>query len=138
MREARYRLTGDRRKLDTESLPYRAFVYVAKKWRESGAEFRGVELRLEYMALNLGCHKRHLIRVMDFLDEKCSVVVRLQELGKPTRYALSLPETETYGEAMLATFAAHNPRLRAAAANEAAHNRMERGLEALRPLADAA
>jgi hypothetical protein len=131
MREARYRLNDKKLKpvtLKDENLEYRAFILIYEQWKESGSPFKGVPLRLEDMAAELGCCDRHLQRVIKYLDQQLGIVVRIT--GKPNRYAVSLPETQLHGEAMVDTFAAHTERLQIASRIEAVQPNLE---EAQRP-----
>ena len=84
MREVRYRISGDRRNpRGPRSLAYCAFLLIAKRCTESRAGFYGVELRLEDVSKSLKCSKRNLTRIINLLDTKHGVLVRIQVLGRP-------------------------------------------------------
>jgi hypothetical protein len=127
-REARFRLNGEARKPakgEPTSLAYDSFKLIAKQWRESGAGFRGVALKLKSLADCLGCSERQMRRVVRDLD-KLGVIVRIQSTGRPCRYAITNLEGMVYRDALYDTVYARRPRLRHLAKIEAAQPNLER------------
>lgn len=109
-REARFLLTDERNKEASEQTPesrtllVRAFDFLAALDKRNGT------MKLSDISECLGYSKRHVIRAINLL-EKYELVRRIREPGRPTHYAITLPETEMYVDALTFAVRLHFGRL---------------------------
>jgi predicted nucleic acid-binding Zn-ribbon protein len=146
LRETRYRLTGSRGKPRNEdeaekraTSTSRVFDFIVKTCSEgglvnahgyakAGLGYHVRSLSEEQIASATGVSPRHIRRILDDLDEKHKLIVRVRRSGKTTLYGVSLPETGAYQDALLTTFEVRTPRLQKAVAQEAIAIMMEGAL----------
>lgn len=97
-REVRARLTGKRSAGKSEPA-HDVFEYIYERWRGQRAGFRGVEIGVEQIAKVLRYTPQHVRRLLRRLEQtKLIIVFGRGGRGKPNRYAVTLPETDTYLE----------------------------------------
>ena len=97
LKEVRFRLTGERRAYKAESLAYRAFLFIYRKWREAGQPHDGVTIPFASLEKHLKRKKSQVYPALAALKD----FVHVENRGRQhNRYRVDLPETpET--EAML-------------------------------------
>lgn len=117
-REARYRLTDGRAKQsEPTKTSLRLLLFINNKWKRSRTGFKGVELRIEDMAAALKVSERAVYRALARLDEE-QLVIRLKHSGDKSRYAVTMPESAAYQDALRLVFDVRAERIREQLAEE--------------------
>lgn len=97
LREIRWTLTGERNKAkaeECESSSYRVFMYIHRKWNESGRV--PVAIGRRELSAHAARSTKQITRILEELDFEHDFIRRSPQAGDTTLFEVHIPETERY------------------------------------------